>query len=510
MLTINDLVRWRADRHPDLAALIDERGDRVTYRELHTRSIQAAQRWSTRGIGPGDVVAVLDTSSVAFFTTVFGLSRLGAVPALLNWRLTTAEISELFETVSPKAVAAGTGFTDRIGEGGPSIRVGLHDAPQGWSLDQDQAADGDLPPTPVPGDVFALAFSSGTTGRAKAVPWRHEALARSTLVDGAECLGMERGARQLMMAPTFHLAGMSNTLMGLAAGAEIHLRSGFDPHATLDDIERIGVRYLTAVPAMFRALTLAARDRPGRPDTSSVLEMTYGASPIGPELLQATMELFPTARLRQFYGMTEIAGALTTLTPEDHDPARPARMASAGKVNAGFEVRLVDPDGLEVADGQPGQILIRGSSVMSGYWNDQAANADAFIDGWFASGDIATRSDGYLTIMDRAKDMVVTGGENVYPAEVEAAIEAFAGVDDVAVIGVPDEAFGERVHAVVVPTAGTEVTLDALQAFCRERLAGFKLPRSLDLVNELPRNPTGKLLKGELRAPYWADAERKI
>jgi long-chain acyl-CoA synthetase len=270
---------------------------------------------------------------------------------------------------------------------------------------------------------------------------------------------------------------------------------------------------MTTVPAMLQAMVAEARSLDRPPDVSSVQELTYGASPIAPELIEEVTRLFPQAGLRQFYGMTEVAGALTALTPADHDPSSRHRH-SAGRTHPGYEVRLVDPDGEDVPDGEPGEILVRGPSIFHGYWNDPVATAEAFADGWFATGDIATRDDGYLTIMDRAKDMIVTGGENVYPAEVEAVLYEHDGIADASVIGVPDERFGERVHAVVVlrGVAGEAVDVDlaALQAFCRPRLAGYKLPRSMELAQALPRNATGKVLKRDLRAPHWDGKARKV
>lgn len=523
MFSLNDLLEWRAELHPDAPALIDQRDDKATYRQLAERVESCALRWRDRGVSPGDVVALLDTNSVSYFVNLFGLARLRAVPAMLNWRLTAAENRSLLDLVEPVAVAVGSDLIDRLPRELPSLRVALGRAPAGWVLDEDPpvAAGRDAASAardlarPAPGDVFALGFSSGTTGQPKAIPMRHDSLVRSVLVDAMETAGMRRGARQLMVAPTFHLAGLANSLMGLSRGAEIHLRTGFDPAAVLADIEELAVEYLTAVPAMFRAMVQAQRTMAAAgsaPNTSSMLEMTYGASPIAPELVREIAEIFPGCLLRQFYGMTEIAGALTTLTPEDHLPDRPHHL-SAGRVNPGFEVRLVDRNGVEVADGSPGQIMIRGQSVMSGYWRNPEATDEAIVDGWFASGDIAIRNDGYLTIMDRAKDMIVSGGENVYPAEVEAVLYEHPSIVDAAVIGVPNERYGEGVHAVLVASdteQEPELTVEAVQAFCRERLAGYKLPRSVEVVAELPRNATGKILKRDLRAPYWEHVERQI
>jgi len=505
VLSLNELLRWRSELHPDAVALVDEYGDQLTYAELQHQIERCALRWSAIGVTRGDVVGVLDTNSTSFVVHVFSLARLQAIPALLNWRLTPAEHGPLFDLIQPVAIVSGQKLIDQLPSNLPSIRIALHtdqECPPTWVPDVTEFVDGNLPPSPQPSDVFAIGFSSGTTGRAKGIPLRHEALARSALIDSAENVGMFIGARHIMAAPMFHLAGLSNSLMGLANGAELHLRGGFNPESILEDIEQLGAVYMTAVPAMFHAMVDAARTQTKAPDLSSMLEMSYGASPIAPELLREVETLFPGVRLRQFYGMTEIAGALTTLTPTDHNSSSTHRQ-SAGRVNPGFEVRLVDRHGRDVVDGQAGEILVRGSSVLHNYWDDPEATNEAIVDGWFRTGDIAVRSEGYLTIMDRAKDMVVTGGENVYPAEVEAVLYEVPGVAEVAVIGVPDEQFGERVHAVIVIQPGAVVDLETIMEFCRGRLAGYKLPRSMEVVDELPRNPTGKILKRQLRSPHW-------
>ena len=512
MLSLIDLLRWRAELHPDAVALADEHDHQVTYSELHHQIERCASRWSALGVTRGDVVAILDTNSTAFVVHLFGLARLQAVPALLNWRLTPTEIGSLFDLVQPTAIVAGQELIGQLPPELPSTRIALHSderCPSDWIPDADAIVDGDLPPQPQPGDIFALGFSSGTTGRAKGVPLRHESLVRSALIDSAENAAMYLGAPHIMVTPMFHLAGLSNSLMGLAHGAELHLRARFNPESVLEDIERLSAAYITAVPAMFRSLVETARSQTQVPDLSSMLEMSYGASPIPPELVREVEMLFPNVRLRQFYGMTEIAGALTTLTPADHDPSNPHRQ-SAGRVNPGFEVRLVDRHGDDVMDGEPGEIIVRGSSVFHNYWKDPEATKEAIIDGWFQTGDIAVRSDGYITIMDRAKDMVITGGENVYPAEIEAVLYEHSAIADVAVIGIPDDQLGERVHAVIVTQPGTTVDLETIMDFCRGRLAGYKLPRSMELVSELPRNPTGKILKKELRSHHWEGHLKKV
>ena len=240
MLSLNDLVRWRAERHPDLVALVDDRDDRTTYAQLHDRILDQAMLWLERGIGAGDVVAIVDTNSIAKLVSVFGLSRIGAIPALMNFRLAPVEHAELFERMGVVAVAAGPALIERLPAELPERRVVLGPATGDWNSYDDTADTKErreLPPPPRPSDVFALAFSSGTTGRAKGIPWRHSALARSTMLDAIGVAGMQQGSRQLLVAPTFHLAGFANLLMGLSRGAEIHLRTAFDPGRVLADIE---------------------------------------------------------------------------------------------------------------------------------------------------------------------------------------------------------------------------------------------------------------------------------
>ena len=458
VFALTDLLRWRAELQPDALALNDEYGDEASYGELQERIVDCALGWRSRGVSRGEVVALLDTNSTSFLVNLFALARLGAVPALLNWRLTAAEHRSLLELVQPVAIAAGQALIDRLPDELPAIRVALHPderCPIGWRPDGEDLGDhttespGDLPPSPLPGEVFAIAFSSGTTGRAKGVPLRHEALLRSALIDSAGIVPMRERARHLVVAPLFHLAGITNTMMGLASGAEIHLRAGFDPGEILVDIERLGVEFMTVVPAMFQALVATSQELVQPPKTSSMLEMTYGASPIAPELVREIQDLFPRCRLRQFYGMTEIAGALTTLSTRPTTIRRPHRTLG-GPSQRRIRGPLVDPTGRTWPMGRPGEILIKGAAGHARLLGRSRCHRRSHQRRLVQ--DSATsrhRSEGYLTIMDRAKDMIVSGGENVYPAEVEAVLYEHPGIVDAAVIGVPDESVrrtGSRSH----------------------------------------------------------------
>jgi long-chain acyl-CoA synthetase len=265
------------------------------------------------------------------------------------------------------------------------------------------------------------------------------------------------------------------------------------------------------VPAVLQFLQIVpnAHDH----DLSSMQLVAYGASPITEQVLRDAMAQFSTAKFVQVYGLTETTGAVVQLDAVDHDPEnRPELLRSAGKPYPWIELRVVGADGADVAAGDIGEIWIKGVQVMVGYWNNPDETTRAITpDGWFRSGDAGyLDAQGYLFLHDRVKDMIVSGGENVYPAEVENAVMGCPGVADVAVIGVPDEKWGEAVKAVVVPQADADVTAEQVIAWAKERIAGFKVPKSVDFVAELPRNPSGKILKKDLRAPYWEGRERQI
>jgi acyl-CoA synthetase (AMP-forming)/AMP-acid ligase II len=262
------------------------------------------------------------------------------------------------------------------------------------------------------------------------------------------------------------------------------------------------------VPAMILFLVQAPQIR--ETDLSSLRLIVYGAAPIPADLLRQAMDVFPCG-FQQVYGLTETTGAITLLPPDDHDPTDPKKLLSCGFAQEGVELRIVGDDGKDLAPGEVGEIAVRSPQIMGGYWNLPDATRRAIQGDWFFTGDAGYLDDkGYLYIYDRVKDMIVSGGENIYPAEVESALFGHPAVADVAVIGVPDERWGEAVKAIVVKNPGAEVGAGELIAWARERIAGYKLPKSVDFVEALPRNPTGKILKRELRKPYWGDKQRQV
>ena len=541
------VIEWRANVRPEVMALVDDRGAAYTYADVRTEVERRSGGWAGAGVRPGDVVAIVAKNSADFLLTAFALIRAGATPAFVNWRLSARELTEVLCLVKPAAIAADAEFTGlvaaawpgggaRVVIGGrpvpadtvqtntvqtdtvPTDTVPADTVPAGW-LDGG-ALTGPVPPRPaLTGDtVLALVHTSGTTGGAKAIPLRHGALMMSVADFAIEIGDQVAGSHHLQILPLFHLGGFGQCMQAILTAGTVYIHSTFSPAAVTDAIEADRIEFFTAGPSLIDMLVaeLARRDSAGgdsagyhsagyhsagreRADLSSLREIAYGTAPITPSSLTAALAAFG-CRFRQIYGNTESQSMISLLAPRDHQPGHP-RLASAGQVSFGWEVRIVDPDGRDLPFDSAGELLIRGECLFSGYWRDPEATAAAFLDGgWYRTGDIGKlTADGYLYILDRAKDMIISGGENIYPAEVEAVLARHPGVADVAVIGRPDPTWGEAVHAVIIP-ATPDVSAEEIIAWCRDQLAHFKCPKTAEFVSTLPRTTTGKVLKRELRA----------
>jgi acyl-CoA synthetase (AMP-forming)/AMP-acid ligase II len=503
------VIEWRATVHPDLPALIDDRGASYTYAQLRGAVERHAGGWAAQGVRPGDRVAIVAKNSADFLVHAFAILRAGATPAFVNWRLSAGELAEVLALVEPAAIAADAEFASLCESAAPehTLKVIIGRAvPAGWV--SAASLTGPVPPRPAlsAGDVLALVHTSGTTGTAKAIPLRHGALLVSVASFALEIGDQVPGSRHLQILPLFHLGGFGQCLQALLTAGTVHVQSVFSPPAVIDAIERDRIEFFTAGPSLIDMLVaeISRRKSAGSaPDLSSLREIAYGTAPITPTSLTAAIEAFG-CRLRQIYGNTESQSMISLLAPEDHQPGHP-HLASAGRVSFGWEVKIADPSdqaGTAQPAGTTGEILIRGECLFSGYWRDPDATKAAFtVDGWYRTGDIGRlTADGYLYILDRARDMVITGGENVFPAEVEAVLTRHPAVAEVAVIGRPDPVWGEAVHAVVRLAADAHASADDLIAFCRDRLAHFKCPKSVEFSGPLPRTTTGKVLKRELRA----------
>jgi len=520
------VIEWRANVHPQVTALVDDRGTACTYAQLRTEVERRAGGWASAGVRAGDVVAIVAKNSAHFLVTAFALMRAGATPAFVNWRLSARELAEVLTLVGPAAIAADaefTGLVDAAGGlgstagGGARVVIGggtvsANTVPPGW-LDG-ATLDGPVPPRPrLSGEsVLALVHTSGTTGRAKAIPLRHGALMMSVADFAIEIGDQVAGSHHLQILPLFHLGGFGQCLQALLTAGTVHIHTAFNPAAVIDAIETDRIEFFTAGPSLIDMLVTEIRRR-GPADLSSLREIAYGTAPITPSSLAAAIEAFG-CRFRQIYGNTESQSMISLLAPADHQPGHP-RLDSAGKVSFGWEVRIAGPDGRDVSPGTAGELLIRGECLFSGYWRDPQATAAAFAEGgWYKTGDVARlTADGYLYILDRAKDMIISGGENIYPAEVEAVLARHPAVADVAVLGRPDPVWGEAVHAVIIAADGAPgpagaVSADEIISWCRDQLAHFKCPKSVEFTGSFPRTTTGKVLKRELRAQL-AERDKK-
>jgi acyl-CoA synthetase (AMP-forming)/AMP-acid ligase II len=511
------VIEWRATVHPEVTALVDDRGAVLTYAELRTAVESRAGGWADLGVKPGDVVAVLAKNSASFLVHAFAILRAGAIPAFVNWRLSPAELAEVLALVEPVALGADAEFTALAEAAAPGliprVVIGGGTAPDGW-LDEASLA-GPVPPRPrlSASDVLALVHTSGTTGRAKAIPLRHGALLVSVAGFAIEIGDQVTGSRHLQLLPLFHLGGFGQCLQALLTAGTVYVHGSFSPAAVIDAIERDRIEFFTAGPSLIDALVGELGGRAVTPDLTSLKEIAYGTAPITPASLTAAMAALP-CRFRQIYGNTESQSMISLLAPEDHQPGHP-RLASAGRVSFGWEVKVVDPADPAAAALPPdsaGEVLIKGECLFSGYWRDPEQTAAAFTaDGWYRTGDIGRlTADGYLYILDRAKDMLISGGENIYPVEVEAVLAGHPGIAEVAVIGRPDPAWGEAVHAVVRLADGASATGEEIIAWCRDRLSHFKCPKTVEFTGPLPRTTTGKVLKRELRSRLRTESEGEL
>ena len=511
-----DFVRHWARVKPEHPAL-RWAGGQLSYRELDERSSRVAAALSSTGVGPGDRVAFLDKNSPEQIELFFGAAKLNAVPCPVNFRLAAPEIAVIVSDSEAGVFAVGAEFAPVVEKAEPELAgvqilsIGESGRYPDFASWRDSFPPDDPAEPQAPGDVAYQLYSSGTTGRPKGVQLTQANLAAGlSLYPGL--MALDGDSISLVAMPLYHIGGGGWANAGFAVGATNVLVRDIVPSDLVETFERERISHAFLVPAVLQFM-LGVPGVDGR-DFSALEYLLYGASPISEKVLAGAIKTFG-CRFVQAYGLTESTGTVIHLPADDHDlgGAHPNRLRGVGVPIPGTEIRIVDPGALEdLPDGEVGEIWIKGPTVMKGYWKmPEATNETIRADGWLRSGDAGYRDeDGYFYVHDRVKDMIVSGGENIYPAEVENAIMAHSGVADAAVIGVPDDKWGETPKAVVVRAAGSDLTEAELIAHCRERLAGFKCPTSVDFVDELPRNPSGKVLKKDLRAPYWTGRARQV
>jgi len=510
-----DLLRQQARERPNATAQIF--GDRETsYGELDRRANQVANGLLALGVQVQQRIGYLGKNSDLYFELLFGAAAAGAVLVPVNWRLAPPEMTAILSDAEVTVLFVRSGFAAVVAslELPPGIRVfSLDGANPSWP---DFAAWRDASPSHEPGsrvqndDTALQLYTSGTTGLPKGVELTHRnyiAYLISAQSAGWGDVGSQDVA--LLCMPVFHVAGTNLGLIALSHGCKTVIMEEVDVDGIIEAISEHRVTFLILVPAVI--LLLVQHPRSGRADFSTVRTLAYGASPIAEDLLKQAGALLGNTGFWHLYGLTEATAAGTVSPPAAHDPAL-GKLRSCGRPVPDVALRIVGADGATLPPGQVGEVVIRSPCVMKGYWKNPRATRAAMLEGgWLRTGDAAYMDeDGFVYIHDRVKDMIVTGGENVYPAEVENALFGHPAVADVAVIGVPDARWGEAVKAIVVLRPDASATAEAIIARARARIAGYKLPKSIDFVDALPRNPTGKVLRRELRAPYWRGHERQI
>jgi acyl-CoA synthetase (AMP-forming)/AMP-acid ligase II len=506
------LTHWAATR-PDAQAF--SYFDRSwTWREWDERVRRLAGALTVMGVRRGDVVAFLDKNHPACVELTLAAASLGAANAIINFRLAGDELDYVINDCGAKLLIVGGELKpviDKIRDRLTTVEHLVTVTPHGGDGDEYEALLAGAVPTRrdagvEPDDVCMVMYSSGTTGRPKGVALTQANVLAHT-VNAHEGWQFDEGDKNMVSMPLFHVGGSSYVLFGIHDGVPSVMTRDVDG-ASLAAAILQGANRTFLVPAVLAKVLESGDDAITL--FGQLKTFCYGASPMPLPLLRAALQAWPDTDFIQVYGLTEVCGVVCHLMPDAHrDQSRPERLVSAGKPIPGAEVRVVDPDTLtDVPTGQPGELWFRTTQVMKGYLNRPEATAEAVTaDGWFRTGDIGrVDEDGYLFVEDRLKDMIISGGENIYSIEVERVLAEHPAVAEVAVFGVPDERWGEAVKAVV--TLEGDTTEDELIAWSRERLAHYKCPKTVDIHDELPRNPTGKVLKRELRQRYWQGRDR--
>ncbi|WEK42716.1 MAG: long-chain-fatty-acid--CoA ligase [Candidatus Sphingomonas colombiensis] len=510
---LSDIPAAQANARGDQVAVLFE-GRPTSFAELNTQTDAVARALIAGGATPGDRIAVLTKNHPRWFPVFFGSGRARTCLVPVNWRLSVPEATFILSDCAPTHLFVGEDFFAEALE----TVAGMERRPQlialygehpdfvsfeAWLARGAETAVAERPS--LDDDVLQL-YTSGTTGRPKGVVLTNRNYRRfMEMAEQVDGFAYEAGRTMMVVMPLFHVAGANLGFSGLAQGCRIVLVKDFVAADAIGIMLEHEVSYAFLAPAIILML-LQAPEIAGR-TFPQLRNIAYGASPISEDVLARAQAVFGCDFV-QFYGMTESAGSGSYLSPSAHRAG--GLLKSCGKPWPGVEMAIVDADGNALPAGGIGEIVIRGDIVMKGYWNRAEATAEALAGGWLHTGDAGYMdADGHFFVHDRMKDMIVSGGENVYPAEVENAIAGCPGVADVAVIGVPDEKWGEAVKALIVAD-GEAPTPEAVIAWAKARIAPYKAPKTVDIVEALPRNPSGKVLRRELRAQYWAGRDRAV
>ncbi|KZM72582.1 long-chain-fatty-acid--CoA ligase [Nocardia terpenica] len=489
--TIADLAS-RADG--DATALICD-GRTLSYAGLEQASNRIAWAIIAEGLAPGARVAFLGLESVDYYAALLGCAKSRTVLVPINFRLTAPEIAHILTDSGSRLLIVDDALRPRL-SALPGVIVVCASEFGDWCGAHSPHAPG-LPVSRA--DAVVQLYTSGTTGLPKGVVLAHRsffAVREALAAAGESWIDWRPGDIGLIGIPGFHVGGLWWAAQGLAAGATMVAMPRFEAGAAVRLIRELGVTTVCVVPSMLGLML----DEPGAEAAAftTVRKVVYGGSPISETLLRAAISTLG-CEFAQIYGLTETGNTAVCLPPADHIPGSP-RLRAAGRPYPGFAVRIIGPDGAPLPPGEVGEVCLRTPAHMIAYWRQPQATAETLVDGWIHTGDAGSvDEDGYLYLRDRLKDMIIAGGENIYPAEVENVLAKHPAVADVAVIGVPDARFGERVHAFVTARPHEIVSARDLFVFCTRHLAAYKIPSRFDVVDRIPRNPSGKILRRELR-----------
>jgi len=503
---------------PKRVAILFE-NKRYTFDQLNDRANRLANALLTLGVMKGDRVAMLQVNCNQYVEAYFAAAKLGAIYVPLNFRAKGDELNYTVNDPEVTALFVGERYIDLIN----SIRPGLtsvrhfisveskHDSMQ-YFEDMIASSPAEEVVTEIgDDDTTILIYTAGTTGLPKGVMLSHNSFAVYVLENITPAYP-ELSERNILTVPLYHIAGIQAMMAAVYGGRTLVIERQFNPKEWMELVEAEKVNRAMMVPTMLKQLM----DHPdfGKHDLSSLKVITYGAAPMPLEVIKKAVEVFPGVSFINAFGQTETASTITTLGPEDHiirgtgdekgEEKKLKRLSSIGKPMSDVEMKIVDEDGNELPPGEVGEIVARGPRVMTGYWKDKEKTQQTIDkDGWVHTGDMGyVDEDGYFFLAGRATDMIIRGGENISPEEVEAVLQSNPKLDEVAVIGVPHEEWGEVPMAILVLKQGEKATPDEIMEYCRERIASFKRPRSVVFVSELPRNPMGKVVKRELRQKY--------
>ncbi len=503
------LLSKRADISTDSEAFVEvERGRRFTFAQLNRRCNRIANVLLEQGVKPGDRVATLLKNGIEFVEVYFAVAKIGAILVPVNWRLVANEIAYILADSGAGALIHDADFDEVVLclQDNDSVVVehfvrvnAINDqSPVAHDYDDlvEAASEAEPPVGAYDDDLLCIMYTSGTTGRPKGVMLSHTCMLWSGLTS-ITTSDMRGDDRFLLPMPMFHVGCLVPVSQLVHRGATGVIMRDIDMGVMFKAIEQEKISITMSVPALLQYMLIAPERE--QSDMSSIRWIATGASPVPVSLLQEYEDI--GIAIHQAYGLTESCGPGTLLLARDAK----AKFGSCGKPQMHTEAKVVNDSGREVArgSGEVGELILAGQHMMLGYWNKPEATAEALKDGWLYTGDLCTiDEEGFITVCDRKKDMIISGGENIYPAELENVLAACPEVQEAAVIGVKSEKWGETPLAIIVPAAGCEPTEESLRAYCKENLAGYKVPQLFELVDTLPRNASGKLLKPELRERF--------